>query len=159
MKASDLKKAKDQIRESTSQVFNETIDEKLARKLKLFSNRSPEEISREIDKLENEWDIERVLELSAAGFSILGLIAGRRSSRWLFFSGMIASFLAQQSIQRWSPPLPLLRSFGLRTRKEIEKEKYALKAIRGDFDRMGYANQNNSEVQLDAIKEAIYSNN
>jgi hypothetical protein len=158
MKESDLQKAKEQIAQANNPQFNQLVDEKTARKLKLFSNRSPEEITREINRLENEWDIERVMELSAAGFSVLGLIGGKKNTRWLFFSGVMASFLALQAVKGWSPPLPLLRSLGLRTRKEIDKEIFALKAIRGDFDKMGYANQNNSELQLNIITDAVYNN-
>ncbi len=33
----------------------------------------------------------------------------------------------------WCPPVPILRRGGLRTRTEINQEKYALKALRGDF--------------------------
>jgi DNA-binding transcriptional ArsR family regulator len=43
-------------------------------------------------------------------------------------------FLFQHATQGWCPPLPLFRKRGVRTRKEIEREKYALKALRRDFD-------------------------
>lgn len=156
MKATELQQEKDRIRKVTDESFNNYVNEKLARKIKLFSNRSPEEISREIDKLDKEWDIERVLQLTTAGFSLISLLAGTKNRRWLFFSGAFAAFLAQHAIGGWAPPVPLLRSFGIRTRQEIDKEKYALKAIRGDFDRMGYANQNNAEVLLDVLNEAVF---
>jgi hypothetical protein len=32
------------------------------------------------------------------------------------------------------PPFSFFRRGGLRTRREIEQERYALKALRGDFD-------------------------
>ncbi len=38
------------------------------------------------------------------------------------------------AIVGWCPPLPLLRSLGFRNRVEIDKEKFALKALRGDFN-------------------------
>jgi hypothetical protein len=34
----------------------------------------------------------------------------------------------------WYPLLPLFRRLGVCTRDEIERERFALKAIRGDFD-------------------------
>jgi hypothetical protein len=40
----------------------------------------------------------------------------------------------QHALQGWCPPLPLLRRLGVRTQQEIERERYALKALRGDFD-------------------------
>jgi hypothetical protein len=36
-------------------------------------------------------------------------------------------------MQGWSPAVPLLRQLGVRTRMEIEEERYALKVLRGDF--------------------------
>jgi hypothetical protein len=41
------------------------------------------------------------------------------------------------SLGRWVPPVEGLRRMGLRTRREIEEEKYALKALRGDFKGVG----------------------
>jgi hypothetical protein len=35
------------------------------------------------------------------------------------------------------PVLPVLRRMGLRTSREIARERYALKALRGDFRDMG----------------------
>jgi hypothetical protein len=37
-------------------------------------------------------------------------------------------------LQGWSPPATGMRRFGLRTRAEIDAERYALKLLRGDFD-------------------------
>jgi hypothetical protein len=47
--------------------------------------------------------------------------------------GVIAAFLLQHAVQGWCPPLPLLRRLGLRTETEINRERCALKALRGDF--------------------------
>ena len=33
----------------------------------------------------------------------------------------------------WCPPLPLVRRLGIRTLAEIEQERHALKALRGDY--------------------------
>jgi hypothetical protein len=40
----------------------------------------------------------------------------------------------QHAVQGWCPPIPVLRRFGFRTADEINRERYALKALRGDFD-------------------------
>jgi hypothetical protein len=40
----------------------------------------------------------------------------------------------QHTVQGWCPPVPLFRALGFRTRKEIEREKYTLKILRGDFE-------------------------
>lgn len=44
------------------------------------------------------------------------------------------AFLLLHGTKGWCPPLPLFRSYGVRTRSEIEREKYALKYLRGDFE-------------------------
>ena len=41
----------------------------------------------------------------------------------------------------WCRPLPLLRNLGVRTRSEIDVEKFALKSLRGDFEQMSLASQ------------------
>ena len=46
---------------------------------------------------------------------------------------MVAGFLLQHAVQGWCPPLPVFRRLGFRTQTEIEEERYALKALRGDF--------------------------
>jgi len=33
------------------------------------------------------------------------------------------------AVQGWCPPVPLFRAFGVRTRMEIDKEKYSLMEI------------------------------
>ena len=82
-----------------------------------------------------EWDIERVLVTNSSALSLIGLtlgILGRR--RWLLLPLVVQGFFLQHSIQGWCPPLPFLRRRGFRTQQEIEQERYALKALRGDFE-------------------------
>ena len=37
-------------------------------------------------------------------------------------------------LKGWCPPLPVFRRLGVRTETEIQTERYALKALRGDFE-------------------------
>jgi len=94
---------------------------------------SPESINTRLGELEREWDVERVLELNAALLAFSGVILGTFVNRkWLYLSLGVTGFLAQHSLQGWCPPLPVLRRLGVRTRKEIEQERHALKMVRGD---------------------------
>jgi len=52
------------------------IDQPIEDNLRYYSGRSREEIAHRIGELENEWDIERVLEMMAASFSLTGLTLG-----------------------------------------------------------------------------------
>jgi hypothetical protein len=53
--------------------------------------------------------------------------------RWFALPAVIGAFLLQHAVQGWCPPLPVFRQLGFRTASEIDYERYALKALRGDF--------------------------
>ena len=61
-------------------------------------------------------------------------------------------FLLQHALQGWCPPLPLLRRLGVRTQAEIERERYALKAIRGDFAGVGTRSGRDASPVEDALE-------
>jgi hypothetical protein len=93
-----------------------------------------EAITKRVAELDREWDIERTLEAHAAIASLAGVVLGVTVSRkWFAFPAIVAGFLLQHAIQGWCPPVPIFRRLGFRTQPEIEKERYALKALRGDF--------------------------
>lgn len=91
-------------------------------------------IERRLDELDYEWDIERCLETGASSLTLLGTLLGATvDRRWYLLPVGVAAFLLQHAIQGWCPPLPLFRRLGIRTADEIAEERYALKALRGDF--------------------------
>jgi hypothetical protein len=95
----------------------------------------PDRIDSRLRQLEREWDIERVLESNAALFALAGVILGAtRDRRWLALPALVTTFLFQHAVQGWCPPLPILRRMGVRTSREIELERVALKMLRGDFE-------------------------
>jgi hypothetical protein len=61
------------------------------------------------------------------------VLAAAVNKKWLALPAVVLTFLVQHAIQGWCPPIPLFRSLGARTRKEIDLEKYALKVLGGDF--------------------------
>lgn len=61
------------------------------------------------------------------------------SRRLLLVPAVVLGFLAQQALQGWCPPVPVFRRLGFRTRREIDAEKDALKALRGDFQTVSRA--------------------
>jgi hypothetical protein len=92
-------------------------------------------IEARLRELDQEWDTERVLEALAAGFTLTGiLLGGNVDRRWYALPAVVSAFLLQHAIQGWCPPLPVIRALGVRTIAEIDEERYALKAARGDFD-------------------------
>jgi hypothetical protein len=111
-------------------VVRETEDRILA-----YQMRTEPEISRLIWELDREWSLERALEAGASALALVGVLLGATLSRWwLLISGVAAAFLLEYALQGWCPAIPVLRSLGFRTIKEINREKYALKVLRGDFE-------------------------
>ena len=91
-------------------------------------------IARRLEELDREWDVERTLEANAATAVLIGVTLGASvDKKFFFFPAVVAGFLLQHAVQGWCPPLPVFRRMGFRTQTEIEEERYALKAVRGDF--------------------------
>jgi len=126
----------DTVRANTDPEVNQKIDSTIEERIRFYATQPRETISRRIEELEQEWDIERFLETNAAGIALGGVVFGLVSKKWLLLSATVLGFLLQHAIQGWCPPIPLLRKFGIRTRREIDREKYALKILRGDFQSM-----------------------
>jgi hypothetical protein len=125
----------DRVRARTKSEINRDIDQQLERRLRFYAVQDKQTISERLAELDREWDIERTLEANAAAVGLLGLILGATSSRkWFFLPALVSGFLLRHAIQGWCPPVPLFRRLGVRTRLEIEQERYALKILRGDFD-------------------------
>jgi hypothetical protein len=110
------------------------IEEQIEESVRFYSTQPTEAISRRICELEAEWSIERYLDTNASTLALTGALLGLTVSRkWLLLSAMVSGFLFQHATTGWCPPVPVFRAFGVRTRAEIDREKFALKALRGDF--------------------------
>lgn len=126
----------DRVRANTQERINRRIDRKIEECVREYAQKGPEEIALRIGELDREWDIERVLETNASALAFTGLVLGvTRNKRWLWLPSIVLPFLFQHAVQGWCPPVPILRRLGVRTRQEIDREKYALKVLRGDFDK------------------------
>jgi hypothetical protein len=124
----------DRVRANTVPEVNQRIDEQIERNIRHYSGQTKEEIYRRIRELDQEWDFERVLETMASSISLTGVVLGSLvDRRWYLLPTAVLSFLLLHAIQGWCPPLPMLRGLGIRTREEIARERYALKALAGDF--------------------------
>jgi hypothetical protein len=106
------------------------IEDNVAR----YVDASPEQIERRLAELDREWDVDRILEAKSAGLILAGLGLGALADRrYLALPAVVATFQLQHALLGWSPPAALLRRLGVRTAVEIDQERYALKALRGDF--------------------------
>ncbi|MGJ0509643.1 MAG: hypothetical protein ACR652_21470 [Methylocystis sp.] len=125
--------AADRVQSNTSEAVNRMIHAEMLERLIYFALH-PDRIGGRLEELDREWDVERALEANASAFGLGGLTLGFLGSRrWLALPALVSGFLMQHAIQGWCPPLPVLRRLGFRTQREIDQERYALKALRGDF--------------------------
>ena len=113
-------------------------------------------IERRLDDLDYEWDVERMLQTNAATIALLGVALGATvDRRFLAVPAVVAAFLLQHSLQGWCPPLPFFRRLGFRTQTEINRERYALKAIRGDFTGVVPAQSGRDAAPVEQALEAV----
>ena len=129
----------DRVRANTSEEVNARLDREMRERVESYAARGEAEITRRIWELDREWDMERLLETNASALAGVGvgLAAATGSRKWLIVPGVVLSFLFQHAVQGWCPPVPVFRRLGVRTREEIDRERYALKALRGDFRDVG----------------------
>jgi hypothetical protein len=120
----------------TAAADQERIDARTRESVRRYAGR-PDDIGRRLGELDREWDIERTLEANAASVMLAGVLLGATIDRRFFLlPAAVAGFLLQHALQGWCPPLPLFRRLGIRTQREIDDERAALKALRGDFARV-----------------------
>jgi hypothetical protein len=141
------------VSQHTSVETNQRIHYQTAANVTYYAQH-PEQIERRLAELDREWDIERTVETSSSTLTLAGLVLGiTRSRKWLLLSLGVQSFFLQHAIQGWCPPLPLLRHLGIRTADEVNQERYALKALRGDFDLV--AGGDKGPAHADRAMEAV----
>jgi hypothetical protein len=127
----------DRVRSNTSDDVNKELDRQAAIRVRENVNLSDAELTLRIDELDREWDIERMLQTNASVIGLTGLVLGLTvNKKWMAVPGIVLPFLFQHAVQGWCPPVPIYRRLGYRTRKEIDKEKFALKYLRGDFEKV-----------------------
>lgn len=128
-----IPKTTSRVAHNTAEHVNERIRRQTEGNIARAAIAGPEAINRRLEELDREWDIERTLEANASGVALVGLGLGAFvDRRWFILPAVVAGFLLQHAIQGWCPPVPLFRRLGVRTQTEIEDERHALKALRGD---------------------------
>ncbi len=80
-------------------------------------------------QLDQELDQEQALQIGAAALGFVGAMLSVTVNVVFALLPVIAfAMLGQFAFQGWSPALPLLQRFGLRSSREIDGERYALAA-------------------------------
>lgn len=140
---------------NTSKCINRRIREQTEANVTMYASRGTAAIAERLAELDQEWDIERTLETNASIASLVGLSLGATVNRkWFIMPAVVEGFLLQHAVQGWCPPMPVLRQMGFRTASEIDYERYALKAIRGDFRHVGETGRQSTTGAHNALEAA-----
>jgi hypothetical protein len=125
----------DRVRAHTDENRLAELDREARARIRAMRGASDAQLTARIAELEDESDVERVLEINASSLALTGLALGVFVNRRLLaIPAVVLAFLLQHGVQGWCPPVPVLRKLGIRTRQEVDAEKYAVKAMRGDFE-------------------------
>lgn len=128
----------DRVRRHTPAHSLHAIDQMTRDNVRRFASEPPEMVDTRIAQLERTWDMERTLEMNASILALGGAILGLTvNKKWFFLTAGVLGFLTQHASMGWCPPVPVFRRLRVRTQGEIDQERFALKALRGDFRDVG----------------------
>lgn len=129
-----LAESSSRVEQHTAPEVNKQVMRDIEKNVAWHASAGEESINQRLRELDQEWDIERALETLASGFSLVGFVLAVGNRKWLMLPAVVGTFMLMHGLQGWCPPLPVVRRLGFRTRSEIDKERFALKAVRGDFN-------------------------
>ena len=142
----------DRVEQNTPDSINDEIELQLRDNIRKYATADKSILSQRIAELEKEWYMDRMLITNASSLAGIGvLLAATVHRKWLILPGVVLTFLLQHGVQGWCPPLPLFRKMGVRSFKEIDRERFALKYLRGDFKTLSTSEL----IQADQLYEAI----
>lgn len=124
------------VRAKTPEVINRRIDARVEETVSHLAERDRAAMTDHLCRLDGEWDLERVVSVVAAVGVLGGVLIGGGRQAGRLLAGVVAGLLLQQGLWGTSPLAEAVRRLGVRTRREVDLERFALKALRGDFSRI-----------------------
>jgi hypothetical protein len=122
---------------NTDAKLNELVSQRIRETVAHCAQAHPQAIERRLQELDREWDTDRVMETMSSVVMLAGVgLAAAVNAWWLLLSAAAGACLLTHGLFGWDPLLPLYRRWGIRTSLEIDYERYALKALRGDFQKL-----------------------
>ena len=141
----------------TSPELNDAIRQRADAEIVRLEGASSAEIDQRLQALDAEWDVERLLQTNASVIVLLGLaLATTVNRKFLLLPVGVFGFFAQHALQGWCPPIPVFRRLGVRTQREIERERYAIKALRGDFDQIPLRGAAEADERVRSVLAAVH---
>lgn len=144
------------VEKSTDPRINENLRAQTDAEIARMEHADGALIADRLAQLDREWDVERVLQANASTLVMIGVALGVTvNRRYLLLPIAVFTFLAQHALQGWCPPIPVIRRLGVRTRAEIERERNALKALRGDYGRVPAQGEGSASERVSAAIDAV----
>jgi hypothetical protein len=126
---------RDRVRAHSPDEGTRRVDRDVRERVGAAAAARDDRVERRLGELDDEWDIEQWLMTNASVLALVGVGLGALFSPWwLLLPTVVLVFLLQHAIQGWCPPVEVFRRLGVRTQQEIDAERVALKAVRGDFE-------------------------
>jgi hypothetical protein len=133
-----MSRATDPVRTHTAAEVLRRIDDTTTLHLTRSAEAPQDAIESHLERLDREWDTDRVLESEAAVTGLVGLALGTLlRPAFLAIPVVVAASVLLHAFTGRYPMMPVFRRMGVRTAREIARERYALKALRGDFAGLG----------------------
>jgi len=106
----------------------------LEARLACLADAGPQAITDRLTQLEREWSAGRMTKAAIGVLIVLGLgLTGLAGPWWLILPAVGGFFLLQYLFSRQSWLGATFREMGFRSGADIDQEKFALRALRGDF--------------------------
>lgn len=113
-----------------------------------YYRENPSMVSRRMAELDDEWDVQRVLQVVTSGATIGGFwFAITKSRIWLLLSLAMAGGALHHGLTGGSPAADFVRRLGFRTRDEIEFERRALMNLESGHDESLFGNIRREEAK------------
>lgn len=120
----------DRVRNLTPPKVNQRIDDMVENRLQRFKSFDTGHIEHRLVELDREWDIDRMLMAIFVGLAGTTWLLGEKvGKKFKYVFGLQLGFMLFHAVKGWCPPMSLLRRMGVRTVREIDAEKSALKTI------------------------------
>ena len=123
----------DRVRTHTAEDVLRRIDAQTTAHLEHYASAAPEVVNRRLDELDREWDTDRAIELEASLMGLFGLALGALRPALLTLPIFVGSAVLLHALTGRYPLLPLFRHMGLRTAREINRERYRIKGLTRRF--------------------------
>jgi hypothetical protein len=132
------RRKRDPVRYHTASDVLRCIDDATKDQLKQHAPLDSKLISERLQALDRQWDADRAIAAEASAVGLVGLALGAFvRTGFLAMPALVGGALLLHAFTGRYPLLPVFRRMGVRTSREIARERYALKALRGDFKTMG----------------------